>query len=188
MKLLNFAIIKIATCLIVGIIIGYHFPVDFVVSLSLVIGFLFLLIGIYFIVKNQLKKTIWFGLVAAFTTIVIGIFVVNIHNQKLFKNHYSHHTNIEKETTISFRIKEVLKPNAYYDKYIVDVLKVDDVQVSGKLLLNIQKDSLQNTITVDDILITKSSIQNLNSTLNPHQFDYKSYLEKRYINHQFVTS
>src|SRR5690606_32215156 len=165
MKLLNFAIVKLATCLIIGIIIGSHFPVEFVVNLSLVIGFLFLLIGVYFIVKNQLKKTIWFGLVAAFTTIVIGILVVNIHNQKLFKNHYSNRIHIENETTILFRIKEILKPNVYYDKYIVDVLKVDDVEVSGKLLLNIQKDSLQNTITVDDILMTKSFIKNLNSTL-----------------------
>src|SRR5690606_15010903 len=128
--------------------------------------------------KNQLKKTIWFGLVAAFTTIVIGIFVVNIHNQKLFKNHYSNEIDVEIEATILVRIREVLKPNVYYDKYIVDVLKVDDAQVSGKLLLNVQKDSLQNTIRVDDILISKTSIQNVNPSLNPHQFDYKAYLEK----------
>lgn len=188
MKLLNFAIIILATCLIIGIIIGYHFPVDFTVSLNLVIGLLILLTTVYFIVKNQLKKTIWFGLVAAFTTISIGILVVNLHNQQLFENHYTNKVDIEKEATVLFRIREVLKPNAYYDKYIVDVLKVDDVKVSGKLLLNIQKDSLQNTITVDDVLMSKASIQDVNSTLNPHQFDYKAYLEKRYVYHQLVTS
>ena len=188
MKLLNFAIVKLATCLIIGIIIRYYFPVDFTVSLVAVIGSMVLLIGVYFIVKNQFKKTIWFGLVTAFTTIFIGIFVVNIHNQKLFKNHYSNQIHIEKETTVLFRIREILKPNAYYDKYIVDVLKVDGVEVSGKLLLNIRKDSIQNTITVDDIMITKASIQNLNSSLNPHQFDYKAYLEKQYIYHQISIS
>ena len=78
MKLLNFAIIKLATCLIVGIVVGYLFPMDLIVNLSFVFGLLFLLVVIYFIVKNQLKKTIWFGIVAAFTTIFIGILVVNI--------------------------------------------------------------------------------------------------------------
>uniref|UniRef100_UPI00404B3AF8 ComEC/Rec2 family competence protein n=3 Tax=Gelidibacter sp. TaxID=2018083 RepID=UPI00404B3AF8 len=188
MKLLNFAIIKLATCLIVGIVVGYLFPMDLIVSLSFVFGILFLLVVIYFIVKNQLKKTIWFGIVAAFTTIFIGILVVNLHNQKLYKNHYTNKADIEKVATVLFRIREVLKPNAYYDKYIVDVLKIDDTQVSGKLLLNVQKDSLQNTITVDDILISKTSIQNVNSSLNPHQFDYKAYLERRYIYHQISTS
>jgi competence protein ComEC len=188
MKLLNFAIIKLATCLIVGIVVGYLFPMDLIVNLSFVFGLLFLLVVIYFIVKNQLKKTIWFGIVAAFTTIFIGILVVNLHNQKLYKNHYTNKADIEKEATVLFRIREVLKPNAYYDKYIVDVLKIDDTQVSGKLLLNVQKDSLKNSITVDDILLTKASIQNVNSSLNPYQFDYKAYLENRYVYHQIVTS
>jgi competence protein ComEC len=186
MKLLNFAIIKLATCLIVGIVVGYLFPMDLIVNLSFVFGLLFLLVVIYFIVKNQLKKTIWFGIVAAFTTIFIGILVVNLHNQKLYKNHYTNKADIE--ATVLFRIREVLKPNAYYDKYIVDVLKIDDTQVSGKLLLNVQKDSLKNSITVDDILLTKASIQNVNSSLNPYQFDYKAYLENRYVYHQIVTS
>ena len=70
----------------------------------------------------------------------------------------------------------------------MDVLKIDDTQVSGKLLLNVQKDSLKNSITVDDILLTKASIQNVNSSLNPYQFDYKAYLENRYVYHQIVTS
>lgn len=188
MKLLNFAIIILATCLIIGIIIGYYVPVDFTISLSLVIGLIILLTTVYFIVKNQLRKTNWFGFVAVITTIAIGVLVVNIHNQTLFKNHYTNSVEIEKETTILFRIRDVLKPNAYYDKYIVDVFKINDTQVTGKLLLNVKKDASQNRITVDDIMIAKASIQNLNSSLNPHQFDYKTYLEKRYVYHQIVTS
>lgn len=188
MKLLKFAIIKLATCLILGIVVGFYFPMDLNVSLGLVLGLIFLLTVLYFFQKNQLNQTIWFGIVAIITTFFLGILVVNTHNQKLFKNHYSHHISVKKDTTITIRIREILKPNVYYDKYIVDVLKIGDTKVSGKLLLNVQKDILQDAYTVDDVLITHFSIEKLNSTLNPHQFDYKSYLEKHYIYHQISTS
>ncbi|MCB0444089.1 MAG: ComEC/Rec2 family competence protein, partial [Gelidibacter sp.] len=89
--------------------------------------------------------------------------------------------------TITFKVTEVLKSGNYYDKYIVDILKINQVSTSGKTLLNLQKDSTQTSLNVDDVLVTTSGLKDLIHPLNPNQFDYKNYLEKQHIYHQIFT-
>src|SRR5690606_37488641 len=137
MKLLNFTIIKLTICLITGILIGYFFEWSLTwtwfITSSLV---LFLFIS-YIIAKKQFLKTIWFGLLAFITMIFIGILTVNVHNEKNSPTHYTHFTSKNDSIkTITFRIREALKPNTYYDKYIIDFLKIDDLNVSGKSIIN----------------------------------------------------
>lgn len=189
MKLLNFTIIKLTACLITGILIGYFFewPITwtFRITISLV---LFLLLS-FIIAQKQFLKTIWFGLLAFTTMIFIGILTVNVHDEKNFSNHYTHYISDDDSlSTITFRIREVLKPNIYYDKYIIDILKINDVNVSGKSIINLQKDSISTPLKVDDILITKTILEDIIPPLNPNQFDYKAFLEKKYIYHQFFTN
>ncbi|TXG38572.1 ComEC/Rec2 family competence protein [Seonamhaeicola maritimus] len=186
MQLLNFAIIKLTICIVVGIIIGYliSLPLDLSFYITL---FLFALLFIAFIIaKKQFIKTIWFGLLTFALMVSIGVLTTNLHNERNFSNHYSHQILEEKDSlkTISFRIREVLKPGNYYDKYIIDILKVDDTSVNGKSLLNVEKDSLQLPFKVDNIFITKTDFKNLIHPLNPNQFDYKNYLDKKYIYNQ----
>ena len=82
--------------------------------------------------------------------------------------------------TITFKIREVLKPNNYYDKYIVNILKINEFNVTGKSIINIQKDSISIPLKVDDIFITKALLENINPHLNPNQFNYKAFLEKKW--------
>src|SRR5690606_30136760 len=140
----------------------------------------------FIIAKKQFLKTIWFGVLAFITLIFIGILTVSIHNEKNFSNHYTHFVSSENDSlkNISIRIKEVLKPNAYYDKYIVNILKMDDINVTGTILINIKKDTVQKSLKVDDIFIAKTTFEAINPSLNPNQFDYKKFLEKKYIYHQ----
>tara|TARA_R110001583_G_scaffold50882_2_gene158784 strand:+ start:14168 stop:16207 length:2040 start_codon:yes stop_codon:yes gene_type:complete len=191
MKLLNFTIIKLTICLIIGVLIGCFYPVSIKINYYILGILLSILTASYFISKKQFHKTIWFGIIAFFTMISIGVLTVNIHNQKLISNHYSHFIPSEKGSTktITLRIREVLKPGNFYDKYIVDVLKIDDTPVSGKTLINILKDSTDNNLKVDSVLITKTEFKDVFEPLNPGQFNYKSYLKKQYIYHQlFLTN
>ena len=189
MKLFNFTIIKLTCFLIIGILISYLYPISFYLSLYITSALLILLFVCFLIAKKQFIKTVWFGVSAYILMVFIGILTTSFHNQKNFSNHYSKHISIEKDEleTITFRIREVLKPGNYYDKYVIDILKINDETVSGKSLLNIQKDATQSALKVDDILISNSVFQNLIPLLNPHQFDYKKYLEKKYIYHQIFT-
>ncbi|WP_100614195.1 ComEC/Rec2 family competence protein [Confluentibacter citreus] len=189
MKLLNFAIIKLTICLIIGILVGYFFEWPLIWTSYIIIGLLIFLFLSFIISKKQFLKTIWFGLLAFLTMIFIGILTINVHNEKNFSNHYKHFTSENDSLkTITFRVKEVLKSNMYYDKYIVDLLKIDDLSVCGNSLLNIQKDSTLTPLKVDDILITKTVLKEILPPLNPHQFDYKKFLEKKYIYHQLFTN
>ncbi|PWH81618.1 competence protein [Algibacter marinivivus] len=190
MRLLNFTIIKLTICLVLGIIIGYLSKCSLETSTILTSIFLLALLVFYLIAKNQFIKSIWFGASTFLVMISIGILTTSFHNQKNFSNHYTQIISIEKDSlkTIAFRIREVLKPGNYYDKYVIDLLKINDKEVTGKTLLNIQKDTLQPALKVDGIYISRTDFKNLIHPLNPHQFDYKNYLEKKYIYHQLFTS
>jgi competence protein ComEC len=186
MKLLNFTIIKLTLCLIVGIIVANFLIIPLGLMIYICIGLIISLLVSLIISKNKLPKNVWFGTITFLTMICIGILVVNLHDQRQFNNHYSKIIPAENEATklITFQVREVLKPTAYHNKYVVDILKVDDQSVSGKLLLNVQKDSISKPLDVDDILMSSSSFSSLSLPLNPYQFNYNSYLKKQYIDHQ----
>lgn len=190
MKLLNFTIIKLTFCLIIGIIISSFFfiPTPFILLCSS--GLMVLLLISLLISRNQFQKTVWFGLLSYFTMISIGILVVNLHDQNQFKNHYSKVIASEDDGSklFMFRVREVLKSTAYHDKYIVNLISVDGHQTNGKLLLNVQKDSLNSPIDVDDISIASAPLMTINTPLNHYQFNYNSYLKKRYIDHQLFAN
>lgn len=179
MKLLNFTIIKLTTCLVLGILVGY-FTVIPLTIIFYTTGFLVSLLTLYYFIAKQKKtKTIWFGLVSYFTMICIGILVTNFHNERLDDKNY---TNINwDDKQITFRVRTTLKPGLYNNKYIIDVLKIEDASVSGKALLNVSKDSLNTILKVDDIYITSEAFKPIVSTINPYQFNYRSYLEKQYV-------
>ena len=163
MKLLNFNILKLTLFLGVGIITAHFVVIPVGISLKLTFALLVLLTIAYIVSKNQIKKTIWFGLIAFVATISLGILVYDFHNQKNFKLHYSSYISDgnPSKNLITFRIHERLKPSNFYNKYIVDILKINDKTVNGKSLLNVAIDSTVASYKVDDVFITSSTFEEL---------------------------
>jgi len=190
MRLLNFTIIKLTVCLIIGIIIGYVANIPLGISMLSAVLLIIVLCIFYAIARSAFIKTIWFGILAFFTVISVGILTTNFHNQKNHSSHYSKVIQAESDTlkTMTFKIREVLKPGNYYDKYVIDLLDIDAKKTSGRTLLNIEKDSLQAPLKVDNIYVSRAAFKNLIHPLNPNQFDYKKYLQKKYIYHQLFIS
>ncbi|MDO5970815.1 ComEC/Rec2 family competence protein [Flavivirga aquimarina] len=190
MQLLNFTIIKLTVCLIIGIVAGHLFSVPLNISLYVTAPLFVILLLFYFIAKKQFTKTCWFGVFSFFVMICIGILTVNLHNEKNASTHYTKSTSIKNDSlkAITFRVRDVLKSGKFHDKYVIDLLEIDSNKVTGKSLLNIQKDSLQTTLQVDDICVGKTTLKNVTPPLNPYQFDNKNYLEKKYIYHQLYIS
>ncbi|WP_299250896.1 ComEC/Rec2 family competence protein [uncultured Lacinutrix sp.] len=179
MRLLNFSIIKLTACLVIGILIAFFIAIPVSIILYATVFLLLLLTLIFFISKNKRTKNVWFGIVSFLTMICIGLLVTNFHNEKLNSNNY---TNIDSnKKLITFRIRSTLKSGNYNDKYIVDVLKIADVSVSGKALLNVSRDSLNKVLKVDNVYVTSEGFQPIVATINPYQFNYRSYLEKQYV-------
>lgn len=184
--MLNFTLIKLTLCLIVGIFVGYFYPIPLEISVAISVSCVVILFVLLGIAKTRLKKTIWFGLLAYLTMISAGALSLNLHDQRHNKNHYTHvlNNNTDSLNTLTFKIRETLKPNAYNRKYVVDLITLDNNTVNGKLLLNVRQDSTNTPIAVDDVFICKTKLQKVAPPLNPYQFNYKAYLQRQGIYHQ----
>ncbi len=190
MQLLNFTIIKLTISLTLGILLGFYCNISASISL-LVCLFLLLILGIsYFINKARNKKNILFGTLSLITFFFIGILTTTLHNQKNHLQHYTKHIDhgLKSNLTITFKVREVLKSGNFHNKYVINFKSIDGKKVTGKSLLNIQKDSTKTLLKVDDVVLTNTLIKDLIPPLNPNQFDYKTYLRKQQIYHQLYTT
>ncbi len=184
MKLLNFNIIKLTICLVLGIVLAHYVNTDLQIVLYATIG-LVLLIGLYWVfLLKKIDRLPLFGLLTYLCMIGIGIISYSIQNEKLQPNHYTNLNTSQAFNSIIFKIEERLKTDNYNTKYIVSVRSFNAESATGKLLINIKRDSLNPPLAVDDLLFSSSKLQDIQRPLNPHQFDYSSYLELKQVYHQ----
>lgn len=180
MKLLNFTIIKLTVCLILGICIAHYFKPNFSITIYLSLGLMAILFFYYLILRGKYNKQPLFGLMSYLCMISLGINAYNFQNDKIRQSHYSN-LDFDDSIELKFKIKERLKPDLYNDKYIVSLISTNKNKASGQLLINIRKDSISNTLPVDAVIYTKSDLKDIQKPLNPHQFDYSKYLELRQV-------
>jgi competence protein ComEC len=128
--------------------------------------------------RKQFMQTIHFGVFALLTMVSLGMVIESFHEERNHPTHYNHVNTFE---SVQFRIHEVLKSNKYYDRYVGEVFSVNDSMASGKLLVQIRKDSLSESLPVDAVLYTEMVPLEIPAALNPTSFDYKAYLQDRYI-------
>jgi competence protein ComEC len=181
MKLLAFIPIKLTLLLILGILIGYFFSFNLVHLLIATIS-LFILLSVVFIFEKK-TNTKLFGVVAAAAFISLGIYSYTSAQPINSANHYTKLSS-QKDGAWTLKINEVLKPNQYSHRYFATVKSIGDKKVSGTLLITIPNDSTITPLQVDDEFLTLTNIQVINEPLNPHQFNYKKYLENLGIYHQ----
>ncbi len=181
MRFFSFIPVKLSCYLILGILIGFYLqPKLLFASILLGISLLFL----YLTYRVQTRdKFPFFGILTACTTIILGVFTTTVSSPKNHINHYSKHSTLTHELW-TLKVREVLKPNAFSYRYIVAAKYINNTQVTGPLLVNVQKDSTDNGFKVDDEIVVFSKTTGINPPLNPRQFDYRNYLKKLGIYHQ----
>lgn len=160
-----------------GIVIGFYFGIAPLLSLV----FMVVLLPILYVVgKKQPREGFpYFEIATALLVMSLGIFSVGLATLKAYPKF-----DIEEEHSWKLKVREVLKPNDFLHRYVVDVLAVDDEMASGRLLLSLTKDSTSLSFTVDDELYVVAQAETIQPALNPYQFDYKAYLQKQGISHQ----
>ncbi|WP_296382233.1 ComEC/Rec2 family competence protein [Winogradskyella sp.] len=184
MKLLNFTIIKLTICLVIGIVIAHFANTDFQTVLYITISLIVILGFFWLFLRKKIDHLPVFGLLTYLCLIGIGMISYSIQDEKLQSYHYTN-LNISKDfNSITFKIKERLKPDNYNEKYIVSINSVNTKKASGKLLINIRRDSLSKVLSVDDVLVTSSQLKDIQKPINPHQFDYNKYLKLKQVYHQ----
>ena len=179
-RLKNYLPLHFVLLLIIGIVVQFYTKiwsfgfVNIVILLCSFLGFLFLL-------KNKIAVTI----ISFLSFIFIGITTVYIDDDKNCKDFYQYH--LAEDSSVVFKIQKVLKSSLYQYKYQVEVTQINATKTCGKILLNIQQDSLFIPLKVDEKLLLKPTFLSINSNANPHQFNYKAYLEKQGIYQQVYT-
>ena len=160
MKLLNFTIIKLTVCLILGICIAHYFKPNFSIAIYLSLGLMAILFIYYLILRDSYNKKPIFGLISYFCMISLGINAYNFQNDKIRQSHYSN-LDFNDSIELTFKIKERLKSDLYNDKYIVSLISTNKREASGKLLINIKRDSSSSSLPVDAVIYSKSALKNI---------------------------
>ena len=182
MKVLDFPLIKITICFLFGILVSYYCQPSIQISF-ISLGICSILFCISFFLSKKNKKTnLFFGICSYFISFSTGICVLLFHTDTFDKSNYTHsETAFEKPHFITFTLREKLKSNDYNDRYIGLVNTINSKSHSGKIIVNIQKDSTQNPLIIGNIIKVKTTLQRTSSSKNPNQFDYAKYLADKQI-------
>ena len=181
MRLVNTAIIRLTLFLLAGIFTGFQFspPLDLLYFL-LAAGFLFFTISFLRSEKLLLQDSL-FGLSSTLLFFLLGFVSVQLHQPGNQDLHFSNLLTTE-EVSLVMNITETLKPSQYQNKYIAEVKQTDGMKSFGKILLLLPEGS--RNFYVDDQLAVASSLEPIPISLNPQQFDYRSFMENRGILYQ----
>ncbi len=185
-KFLNTALIKFIAYFIIGVIVGLNTSFISQTNALIIVFSLCLIVGIL-ILKNRfsLKYSFLFGLLIALTSITFGIATVKLHQQNAYQNHYSNYVSlVGNPQAVIVKVTKVLKANTYNDRYEAKLLQIDQNTCQGNILLNINTSATAKPLKVDDVLWLKSNFKTILPPLNPFQFNYKTYLKNKHIEHQ----
>ncbi len=185
-KFLKFIPAQLTFFLIVGILTGNYFSFQ-PMYLAVVFGISILFFtAAYFYANKQFQTPFLFPILVFLLSFFIGLASITFKNQLNHKNHYSKVLNfsVEKPVKAFISIENVLKSTNYYDKYEAEVYQLNGEKSTGKILVNIQKDSTKSQWQVDDRLTVKMVFTEISEPLNPYGFNYKKYLQQQQIHHQ----
>lgn len=182
MKVFDFPLVKITSTFVLGIIASYylHFSIS-LVTIFVSISFI-AFSGAFFWNLKRNKKTLLFGISSYILSFCIGVLTLLCHTQSLQKNNYTNcHNAFENPQAITLILREKLKSNDYSDRYIGLIKTISGKAYSGKVILNIQKDSSQNTLLIGNSIKLETVLQQNKPNKNPNQFDYSRYLADKQI-------
>lgn len=182
MKVLQFPLARITIGFLAGILVAYYFqPNPQLVFTILLIAICAFVIA-YFLSKKNAVNTIYFGLATYFLAFNIGTSTQIIHTDSFQESNYIHSKSIfDTPHLVSVTVREKLRSSAYNNRYIVLVNQIDSTTNTGRVLLNVRKDSLNHPFEIGTHLQINASLYQNSPAKNPNQFDYGKYLESKQI-------
>ena len=173
---------QLSLFLVLGVLFGFYYTTP-IQTLFLSGIFILSLLGVfYYVIKKHYQWRLAFQLLSYALMFLIGIIAISVKKPSNIKTHYSH--SIAKNQAIVFQINKQLKPTLYHTKYFATILQIDSLKSSGKVLVNISKDSTNSVFEVGKTYLTYSKLSEINKPRNPYSFDYNAYLNKQGILHQ----
>ncbi|MBG6062181.1 competence protein ComEC [Flavobacterium sp. CG_9.1] len=182
MKVLQFPLARITIGFILGLLFAFYLqPSTSAVFIALVTSSS--IFGVlYFLSKNRNQLTLYFGIGTYFLSFIIGISTQIAHTDYFQSSNYIHNTAVfEKPQFISLTIREKMKSSAFSDRHLAIINHIGQKEQTGRIILNIQNDSLHHVLEVGNSLLIKGTLTKNKPPNNPNQFDYSKYLEIKQI-------
>lgn len=182
MKVLQFPLARITIGFIVGILVAFYLKPELTIVFGLLFISILILVISYFVQKNKYTNAVYFGIATFIVSFFIGATTQITHTDYYQKSNYIHESSFfDKPHLLSVVIREKIKSTTSNNRYIALINQIDNKKLTGRILLNIRKDSLTVPFETGTFLhITGTAYKNKPPN-NPNQFDYSSYLEKKQI-------
>lgn len=182
MKVLEFPLARITISFILGILLANYLSLSVTITLVTLTVVIVLFYTSYYFTKNKQKRVTYSGITTYLLAFCIGVTTQTLHTESFRKNNYNNYQGIyDKPHLIDFIIKEKLKSNNYSDRYIATINQVNQKLVSGKIVVNIKKDSTLLNLETGNCIRVKGQLSKNSAPKNPNQFDYSNYLDTKNI-------
>jgi competence protein ComEC len=182
MKVLDFPLVKITISFLIGILISYYWrPTIFIACSALIISVIIFCV-LYFQTKKHKKLNTLFGISSYLISFFIGVTTLLFHTDTFQKSNYTNSKiAFEKRQFLTFTLREKLKSNDFNDRYIANLNQIENKAYSGRIIVNVQKDSLKNPLIIGSIIRVQTKLEGNKPNKNPNQFDYSKYLANKQI-------
>ena len=181
---MNTAIIRLCLLLLLGIILGFYLELPLKMAFSGLLLGLLIFLAAYFRTKRLFLPDVFFGSSTFLLFLLLGILVGSLNLPQNQPRHYLNKVSPEEISLLKLRIKESLKPDLYNHKFNAEVLAVDNQLSHGKILLLQPKDTAQSPFLEGEELVAAVIPEEVPTPLNPHQFDYAKFMNRKGVSRQ----
>ena len=182
MKVLQFPLTRITIWFVFGILFSFYTsPNPNFLFITFGISFL-LLVSVYLFSKKDFVQKIYFGLFTYVLFFQIGVFTQIIHTESYQANNYVHQIKNETDAhSVELVLREKLKSSVLNDRYIGVIKRIDNLESSGKMIVNFHKISGNSKLHIGSKFLIKGKVFKHKNPINPDQFDYGKYLTNKSI-------
>lgn len=136
--------------------------------------------------KTSSGQKFAFGILTQLFLFLAGWFLCELHNAADSPSHYSHFLSSEPEW-YSAEISDLPAEKSKTIKLELNLTELKTFKswtaTEGKIIAYVQKDSLAHRLQPGNKIVFKGILQPIPPPLNPHEFDYRNYLELKNIHH-----
>jgi competence protein ComEC len=123
-----------------------------------------------------------FVLLTAIFFVLFGM--INTERIKPINNKGHYIKKYQKGNTISIKLLEELNHTGYYYRYIGEIQSVEGYRTEGKIMMRLAKKVQLKALHYDDLIITCEPLKEIQASMNPGSFDFKTYAKKKNIRQQ----
>lgn len=182
MKPLDFPLIKVTICFVIGVLVSYYLKPPLFIAISGLLFSIIIFVVLFFSIKKNKRFNLYFGITTFVISFLIGVVTLLLNTNSLEKSNYVHYKKaFEKPQSVTLTLREKLKGNDHNHRYVALINKIENKMFSGKIIVNIQKNSALNKLIVGNTIRVKTILQKHSIPKNPNQFDYGKYLTDKQI-------